>query len=88
MGKSITPKYRLEIYDNSGRHSQSWNGRASEKRLNDYILTYGKSLESGGVNFHLSKSLGFIPYPNKAEIIEQRSGQVVTRWNAPMFMIW
>jgi hypothetical protein len=95
MGKSITPKYRLEYYDNNRKimpYIQGWSckehGRPTDKTLEKYLYSLGKSFEIGGVNKHISKSKGFILYPCKGYIIEQKTNQIVATWKAPMFMVW
>ncbi|MFA5049293.1 MAG: hypothetical protein WC516_09780 [Patescibacteria group bacterium] len=88
MGKSITPKYRIEIDYNDHR---VWNckeyGKPTEKNLIRYIELYIQSLKIGGCNEHISKMLGYMPIPNKAKIINQFTGDIVASWNAPMFML-
>ena len=88
MGTSKTPKYRLEISDKTGIHTQAWHGKATENTLQSYLNKYIDSLKLGGVNEHISKSLGFIPVPNSAKIIEQKTGNVKVSWDAPMFLIF
>jgi hypothetical protein len=64
-------------------------GKPTDKKLEDYILEMGKSMNPGGVNAHLSKDMDYIPYPTSAIIRENRpGGTVVARWKAPMFMVW
>lgn len=85
MGKTKTPKYRLECKDNKGPYTLSWQGKATEKRLQDWIKSYHQSLEIGGANEHISKGLGFVPYLNSAKIVNQQTGQVVAEYKAAMF---
>lgn len=84
MSKSITPKHKLVI---DGREV-AWTGRVSGEALESYIIAYGKSLELGGANEHISKSLGYVPYPGKAQVIEQKTGKVKATWKAAMFQVW
>ena len=86
MGKSITPKYRLEI----DGHVQSWPKgiKPSNETLEEYVYKFGKSLEFGGVNYHLSVAHGYIPYPSNAVVVEQKTGVVVANWRAAMFQAW
>lgn len=87
MGKSTAPKYKLVVFDRGGSYTASWSGKATNKRLDEYIDKYIQSLQSGGCNFHISKSLGFIPVPYKAQItFNYHGGAVVAEWQAPMFM--
>jgi hypothetical protein len=103
MGTITLPKYALDIYTNKnvgGKWTKvkvadclSWDikqyGRPNEANLEKYVLAFGKSLESGGTNAHLSESFGFIPYPTKAVIRYNHShGEAVATWDAPTFMAW
>ncbi len=85
MGKSITPKYRV-IMDGQ---MMVWRGKASEKALEEYVKSYAKSLEAGGCNAHISKGLGYIPYPNNARIeTNEKYPAVIATWKAGMFQVW
>ena len=85
MGKIITPKHRL-IMDGT---MMSWDGRVSEDRLRDYVFAYAKSLESGGINEHISKALGHIPYPTQARIETNTKNPVIrATWKAAMFQVY
>lgn len=84
-------KYKLEI----DGHIQAWrtvDGRPTKKNLAKYIYAYGKSLESGGINHHISKQLGYIPYPNYARIaLNEPTGQgdfTIVEWKAHIFQGW
>lgn len=86
MGKSVTPKYRLRVFDRNSSWIVSWQGKPTDKRLAEYIETYTASLKTGGANQHISQSLGFIPVPYKAQIERNtREGQIVATWQAPAF---
>jgi hypothetical protein len=87
MGRSIKPKYRI-ILDNAP--AMGWKGPANDKLLAEWIRAYGKSLEMGGSNVHISLGLGYIPYPNKARIeTNVRSyPTIVATWQAGMFQVW
>lgn len=87
MGKSTTPKYKLVVFDRDGSYTASWSGKPTEKRLAEYIDKYIQSLKIGGCNEHISKRLGYIPVPHKAQItFNYHGGAVVAQWQAPMFM--
>ena len=91
MGRSYTPVYRLEFYDGrseKGCMVQAWKGKASAQALEQWVFSYSKSLELGGVNQHISLSLGHIPYPNKARIVRQSNGEVVAEWKAGLFQVY
>lgn len=85
--KSVTPTYRLEMWDSGGKHVLTWSGRASDSILRRYINAYIQSMKPGGSNYHISKSLGYIPVPNRARLVRQRTGKVVATWESPPFMV-
>ena len=89
MGKSFTPKYRLEM---DGVTPMAWtvkyHGQANEANLRTHVFGYAKSLELGGANQHISKALGHIPYPTGAKIVNQLTGHVVATWKAGMFQVY
>ena len=87
MGKTVTPKYRLVVWDGKSKSVMSWRGQATGKRLENWIHGYINSLKPRGSNYHLSKSLGYMPIPNKANIVNQKTNTVVASWKAPKFMI-
>ncbi len=94
MGRSVTPPYRLEM---SGVTAATWrvkaqygipgDGKPTEANLIKYIRAYAKSLESGS-NVHISKALGYVPYPTWARIVRQADGQVMAEWKAAPFQVW
>jgi len=104
MGRSITPKYRIEYYYRQPSNGQiiqvkaCWtvksnnanipaDGKPTDKNVEKYVQAYNNSLKSDGVNKHVSQSLGYMPMAHKAELIEQATGNVVAKWNAPMFQV-
>jgi hypothetical protein len=96
MGKSTTPTYRVELTENGSQRpiqpqTMSWPkeaGKVSDANLEKYMKVYGKSLEIGGCNEHISKALGHIPYPSAAWVVRQRDNKVVASWKAAMFQVW
>jgi len=86
MGRSVTPKYRMEVKTNVGYFTPSiWRGRATEQRLEVAVHAENKSFLPGGVNAHVANNLGAVPYIYKAKIINQMTGEVVAEYNAPAF---
>jgi hypothetical protein len=90
MGKTVTPKWRLEVFDGKRWTEQAWSGRATTKRLEERVISIGKSYMPGGVNEHISKALGYVPLPVSARIVRNTGGNTFTKleWRAPMFMVW
>ncbi len=85
MGKSFTPKYVVII---NGNIDICWDckrhGRANAANLQKLVEAYGASLKPGGVNAHLGED-----YPNRAILrVNAQGGEIIARWNAPMFMVW
>ena len=87
MGQTVTPTYRVEYHDQTGKRICTWHGRATIQRLADWIHAGIESHKVGGCNLHISEMLGFIPVPHKAVIVRQSTGEVVVSWKAPMFMV-
>ena len=93
MGRSYTPKYRIEFLQTNGSAmtNQGWDckryGKPSEKNLEKFLDAYSNSTKIGGVNERISKSLGFIPVVSKARIVNQFTNDTVVEYNAPMFKV-
>lgn len=87
MGKSYTPKYRVEYRDQSGWHSQCWSGRVSDKHAEDWRVAMNKSFQPGGNNAHISEAVGYVLHVSRVLIKNQRSGQTVARAVMPMFEV-
>lgn len=93
MGRTVTCTYRLEVWEGRNKpvtpmcwNSKGW-GRPTKANLAKWVSKYIKSLQKGGANYHVSRSLGYIPVPTKAKIIRQKTGEVVATWLAPKFMV-
>ncbi len=98
MGKSYTPAFRIEVDDvrrpdGSGYiHSTgaAWRreyGRPTSKNLGEYMRRLNDSLKPGGVNAHISRSYGFMPFHSSARIVRQSTGETVAAWEAPLFSV-
>lgn len=95
MGRTNTPTYRVEMEErrtgssNPAITRMAWDcrskGRPTDPNLERYVLAHVDSLKAGGVNVHLSESLGFMPIPHSARIVRQSTGRVVASWEAAMF---
>jgi len=85
MGKTTTPKYRVEIRTNTSSFPMAWSGPATPKRLEDTVERYNRSFMPGGVNGHVSDKV--IVQIDKAQLINQATGEVVAEWSAPMFSL-
>ena len=92
MGRSITPKY-VFIVDGKNAEAMAWDGKRLGKPTNEslrkHVIAWGKSFEAGQANEHVSKALGYIPYPSRAIVREnRRDGRIVAEWKAAMFQVW
>lgn len=88
MGRTVTPKYRIESRDNMGKLSQwAWRGKVSASLLADYMDSYNASFQPSGANWHVSKALGVVAYHSAAKVINQRTGEIVATWSAPLFSV-
>jgi hypothetical protein len=90
MGRSFTPKYAL---DADGCTGMTWDtkrhGTPTAAKLEEWVMSYAKSLEAGGVNAHLSQALGHVPYPRWARVrLNYAGGAVVAEWKAGMFQVY
>ena len=88
MGRSITPKYKVTV----DGQTMCWRGRANQAELEKYIFAYAKSLELGGCNDHVSKMLGYVPYPQSARIEFNddfvHENNPVAVWKAAPFQVY
>jgi len=83
---SIVP-YELVLIDNlNGRIELPGYYRIPTKRIPEFLAKWMKSFELGGVNEHVSKRLGYVPYPKRALL--KKNNVVIDEWVAPMFYIW
>lgn len=88
MGELRTATYRLEIWDNAGFSTMIWRSRANEQTLMKFLDSYCRGLEAGGVNEHVSKSLGYVPYPKELKIVHQKTNEVKVQWKAAAFQVY
>ena len=88
MGRSYTPKYRVEINGRSLTHVRGcgigptfWNvremGRPTPENLEKVLKQYRESTLPGGANEHLGEE----PMPRHAAIIDQTTDRVVAEYN-------
>ena len=90
MGRSITPKYVVETTENFGRKQvMAWNGRLpTAEKLAAWVETYNASFDSGGVNFHCSKAVGYIVYASAAIVRRNVPGAAaLVTHKQPMFSV-
>ena len=87
MGKSITPKYRLIVDDMRMSWHPNQDGQPSNANLQRWVMAYAQSLHLGGCNDHISKALGYIPYPRFARIETnvRDCPEIKATWHAAMF---
>ena len=99
MGKSVTPKYRVEtkeyhpnstsphwqkmVWEVKSRTNVVGYGSPNTENLFNFIIRYSESFKPGGVNQHI----GFVPAITQAKIVNQFTGQIMASWTAPMFQV-
>lgn len=84
MGKSYTPKYRIE-HEGGDCVPLFWKHRdkPTSDRLFMLLCTYAASTEPGGPNEHIGKALGRpARLPKTARIVDQTTGKTVAAWEA------
>ena len=92
MGRSVTPKYRVEV-SGSGCNMTPfcWNGkqdgRANQKNLDAWRERMNASFQPGGTNWHVSEAFNSVPHISTATLIRQRDDEVVAVSKAPMFEV-
>jgi hypothetical protein len=89
MGKSYTPTYVVRYRDQQGPKILVWNTKTSGKptasNLGKWREAMNSSMRAGGVNEHLSEALGFVLHIGNCEIHNQKTGETVATFVAPMF---
>ena len=88
MGKSFTPKYRIEFHSNTNMTAAAWKGQATTARLEAHVRHLNESFRPGGVNAHVGDGLGFIPYISRARIVRQSDDSMISDWTAPAFEVF
>jgi len=81
MGRSTTPKYRLEMKIKGIWQSQAWEGKPTNLRLAQYRDGYNQSLKKGGANEHLGTNY----WATDARIVRQSTNEIVVNFTAPSF---
>ena len=76
------------MYDNKTSYTAIWRGRVSDKRLAEYVKATNASYSIGGINEHVSQSLGYILHIHKACICHNNMyNEVVAEYHAPAFEV-
>jgi len=90
MGKSTTPKYRVNVDGMVNVWDIKRNGKPTNDNLETYVYRLGKSYEINGCNEHISNAIGYVPYPSKAfvETNVARNPVTVATWKAGAFQVW
>ncbi len=100
MGRSYTPKYRVEYRDNTmyvdgrvptmypGRVSwPSHLGKPSNAKAEDLRRKMNQSFQPGGVNGHVSNALNTVVHIYRLWVVEQKTGTWVAETTAPAFEV-
>lgn len=98
MGRSVTPKYRVEYWTNNKPSKQTmiWDvksranvtglGAPSTENLEKWRKTYNFSFKDG-VNKHVSEAAGYIVHIGRCRIVDQFTGRVAAEFVPPMFEV-
>jgi len=79
----------MRIVDELGVSEYPWYvkfGEPNEANLAKQVDIAAASYKRGGVNFHISESLGHIVFPNRATIVDP-AGSIVAEWKAAPFQL-
>lgn len=90
MGRSFTPKYRIEFKDNLSPRSgwMAWEthyGKPTQANLEKWRKAMNASFQKDGCNFHVSQSSGILVHYSSAKIVRQSDGQIMAETKMPMF---
>lgn len=99
MGRSTTPKYDAQYWDQDGYHQIAWDcrrhGRATHRNAEKMRCALNKSFQAGGTNEHVRLlgrkhpgMKGGIPHISKFQIVRNTSQRtVVAEAIQPMFEV-
>ncbi len=68
-----------------------WRGKThptNETLEHEMVNEWSKQYMPGGVNAHISKAIGYIPHPHRADVIDLDTGKVVASWEAATFQVF
>jgi len=83
MGRSYTPKYRIEVEHFGDMSPPGWTARSD---LGKWIELLIVSQMEGGQNAHLAKD-GNPIIPRWARVVRQSDRVVISEWKQPMFYV-
>ena len=91
MGTTWTPRYRIECWDQGGKHLMAWDGRGlgvpTHAKAEAWRQDMNASYQLGGINGHIAPAIGYVPHINRVQIVHQRTGGVVCAACMPMFEV-
>jgi len=90
MGKSRTPRYRIELkmggkFNVSFIYDARERGTPTEESAKKYRDGMNNSMKEGGTNYHITERQGFYKPYTDAKIVNQNTQEVVAEYKAPMF---
>lgn len=90
MSMSTTPTFVVKYWDQLGQHKVIWSPRVRGQRpkegsAEEWRQTMNQSLKSGGCNYHLSESHGFLVHVHRVQIWNQIKNIMVEEAKMPMF---
>lgn len=91
MGKTTTPKFRIELQTPAGFDKFAYmvkeSGAATVENAKKFRDGMNASFKKGGSNYHITEQSGVITHYCNARIINQSTGQIVVACKAPMFEV-
>lgn len=85
------PVLILSIQEDRATFEFLWEKSRGEPNLDNLWEAVKQSVDSykpGGLNAHISQSLGYLPYPNSAKIYNLQTGEILASWKAGVFQVW
>lgn len=89
MGKSITPRYVIELVYQGGIMTFAWEGRPTNKKAEEARQAWNASFgRPDGSNWHITKGMPYVPHFRYVTVRENRpGGRIVARAKAPAFEV-
>ena len=89
MGRSVVAAFVVVYQDQLGSHKVIWDsktaGNPTVENLEKWRGVMNKTMQRGGCNEHISRLYKSIPHISNCEIHNQKTGQTVVTFKAPMF---
>jgi hypothetical protein len=89
MSTTVTPRYRIEYWDQTGKHLCAWNeGAPTAEKAENWRREMNVSFQPGGVNGHVvGMPGGFTLHVNRVHVVRQSDDWIVASARMPMFEV-